>query len=180
MQEKLSFHPEWFIYKHKAIYKTFLGIPVSHSLLCKLPWFQPELEPEPYEVSHIVGNLALTEGITVVAGLIIGNGATAFNNANSYLGVGADTTAADAAQTGLQAPSNKLYKAMDATFPSISGSTITWQATFGTSEANFDWREFTIANGSSDAAANLNRKVTSQGTKDSSMSWILQLKIVIS
>lgn len=154
--DNLSFHPEWFIYKYKA------G------------------QSEPYEVAHIVGNLALTEGIALVASLIIGGAGTAFNNANSYLGVGSDTTAADPAQTGLIAVSNKTYKAMDATFPSISGSTITWQATFGTTDANYDWREFSIANGSSDAAVNLNRKVTSQGTKDSSMSWILQLRLTLS
>lgn len=132
---------------------------------------------DPYEVITFDGNIALNEGITEVMDLIIGAAATAFSAANAYLGVGADTTAADATQTGLIAAGNKYYQLVDSV--SATGQTITWQATFGSAVANFAWEEFTIANGSSNSADNLNRKVTGQGTKASPNIWILQCKITL-
>src|SRR3972149_69403 len=68
--------------------------------------------PHAYELRLIEGNLLLNEGITALQNLLIGAAETAFNNANSYLGVGDSSTAASAGQTGLQASTNKLYKAM--------------------------------------------------------------------
>lgn len=130
-----------------------------------------------YEFCPFDGNLALNEGITEVMDLITGAAATAYSAANTYLGVGADSTAAVATQTGLQAPSNKVYVLVDSV--AKSGQTITWQATFGSGVANFAWEEFTIANGSSDSADNLNRKVSAQGTKASPNIWILQCKITL-
>lgn len=81
-----------------------------------------------------------------------------------------------ATQTGLQG-TNKIYKAVDATYPQISGQTMTWQATFADGEAVFAWREGTVANGNSDAAENLNRKVMGLGTKGATGTWVLQLQI---
>ena len=131
-------------------------------------------------VSEFEPNLLLNEGITALANLLVGNAETNFGNANAYLGVGDDNTAAAAGQTGLQAAVNKLYKAMEATYPQIASQTIIWRAVFGSSEANFDWREFTVANGNSDAADNLNRKVSTQGTKASGQTWTLDLAITFS
>lgn len=130
-----------------------------------------------YEEDTIEGNILLNEGITRLQNLLIGGGGTAFNNANAYLAVGDSSTAESAAHTGLQASSNKLYKAMDATYPQISSQTTIWKATFGTSDANFAWNEFTVANGNSDASDNLNRKVSAQGTKSAGQTWVLQLQI---
>lgn len=135
---------------------------------------------EHYEKNIIEGNLLLNEGITRLLNLLIGGGGTAFNNASSYLGVGDSTTAAAATQTGLQAATNKLYKAMEATYPSIAAQTVTWRSVFGSSEANFAWQEFTVANGNSDASENLNRKVSAQGTKASGQTWQLDLTITFS
>src|SRR3990170_3586713 len=133
-----------------------------------------------FEVKEIEGNLLLNEGITRLANLLIGGGGTAFNNANAYIGVGDSSTAASASQTGLQAATNKLYKAVSASYPSISGQTVTFRAEFVSAEANFAWNEFTVANGNSDAADNLNRKVSSQGTKASGQVWTLDLAITFS
>jgi hypothetical protein len=155
MQDKLGWHSQW------TIYKRYTG------------------EPEPFEVVEVDGNLALNEGITAVANLITGAAETAFSNAAAYLGVGDSTDTAVASQTGLQASTNKTYKAMDATYPQISGQTITWRSTFTTSDANFDWREVTVANGNSDSADNLNRKVSTIGTKTSAMEWTLELRITL-
>ena len=125
-------------------------------------------------------NVLLNEGITVALQLIGGIGGTAFSNANAYLGVGDSSTAESAAQTGLQASTNKTYKAMAASYPTVSGSSITWRAVFASGDANYAWNEFTVANGNSDAATNLNRKVSAQGTKASGQTWTLDLTLTLS
>jgi hypothetical protein len=125
--------------------------------------------------SIIEGNMLLNEGIGTLLLLLTGGTATAFNNANSYLGVGDSSTAELASQTGLQAVTNKLYKPMEATYPTIVGQTITFKAVFSGAEANFAWDEFTIANGNSNSAVNLNRKVSAQGTKIAGQVWTLSL-----
>lgn len=131
--------------------------------------------------SVVHGNILLNEGINLMWTLVAGGSGTAFNNANSYLGVGDSSTAESASQTGLQASTNKLYKAMDTGYPTYGTSQkITFRSTFGGSEANFAWNEFTAANGSSDSATNLNRKVSAQGTKTSGQTWQLTLEITLS
>jgi hypothetical protein len=104
-----------------------------------------------------------------VAALTTATG-TFFNNANSYIGVGDSTTAFAASQTDLQAATNKLRKAQDATYPQVSTNTLTFRSTFGTSDANFAWQEWAVFNASSSGTM-LNRKVESLGTKPSSQTW---------
>jgi hypothetical protein len=135
---------------------------------------------QPFEVNRIEGNLLLNEGIAALLNLLTGAAETAFSNANSYLAVGDSSTAAAAAQTGLQAATNKLYKAVESGYPSIASQTVTWRAIFGSSDANFDWNEFSVASGNSDAADNLNRLVSAQGTKASGQTWTLDLEITFS
>lgn len=135
------------------------------------------ITPFIYNQAQFTQNLLLNEGITRLQNLLIGGGGTTFGNANAYLGVGDSSTAASATQTGLQAATNKLYVAMDESYPTISNQTTTWQSTFGSGDANFAWNEFTVANGSSDASENLNRKVSAQGTKASGQIWTLQLAV---
>ena len=130
-----------------------------------------------FEKSVIEGNALLNEGITALQNLLIGAAETSFANANAYLGVGDSNTAVVATQTGLQAATNKLYKAMETSYPSISNQTTTWRAVFGSTEANFAWNEFTVANGNSDSADNLNRNVEAEGTKTSGQVWALDLAI---
>ena len=126
-------------------------------------------------------NLLLNEGINELWTLVCGTGATKFDSANAYIGAGDSDTAASAAQTGLQAASNKLYKAMDGGYPTYGSSQkATWRSTFGTSEANWAWEEITVANGNSDSADNLNRKVQSMGTKTSAYARTATLDITLS
>lgn len=133
------------------------------------------------EKLEIEGNLLLNEGINALWTLACGGAETAFNNANSYIGVGDSSTAADATQTGLQATTNKLYKAMDTGYPTYgTAQKATWRSTFGSADANFAWNEVTVANGNSDAAKNLNRKVQSMGTKASGTTWVATLEITLS
>ncbi len=100
----------------------------------------------------------------------VGAAVTAFSNANAHIGVGDSTDAFDAADTDLQAATNKFRKAMDATYPSGGSNVLTFRSTFGTSEANFAWEEWAVFNASSSGTM-LNRKVESLGTKTSAQSW---------
>lgn len=127
---------------------------------------------DPDAVIEAEGNLLVTAGITVFLGLLIGSGGTAYSNANAYLGVGDSSTAAAVGQTDLQAATNKLRKAMNATYPTVSAPTINFQSSFGSSEANFTWAEVATFNASSGATM-LNRVVQALGTKSSGATWTL-------
>lgn len=135
----------------------------------------------PFEVKEVDYNLALNEGINLLWSLVCGGAGTAFDNSNAYLGVGDSSAAEAATQTGLQAVTNKLYKGMEAGYPTYgTAQKATWRAVFDGTEANWAWAEFTVANGDSDASVNLNRKVSAQGTKVSGQIWTLQVEITLS
>jgi hypothetical protein len=131
-----------------------------------------------YEVMDFDGNLLLNEGITEMLNLIGGIGGTAFSNANAYIGIGESTTAAVATQTGLQG-STKTYKPMDTGYPQVLNQTITYQATYGPDDANNEWQEVTIANGNSDIAKNMNRKVQDMGRKAQGTTWIARCSVTL-
>ena len=123
-------------------------------------------------------NLALNEGLQELIDIICGIGTpAAWSNTNARLGVGDSNVAEAATQTGLQAATNKTFKAMDATYPQRSGQSAEWRATFGSGDANFAWEEYTVVNGADDTGKNLNRKTSSKGTKASGESWVLSLQI---
>jgi len=138
-----------------------------------------EIEPgkTPYEVLESVNGYTNTGG-ALLLDLLIAAGGTAYNNANAYTGVGDDNTAYAAAQTDLQASTNKLRKAMDATFPSRSGQVVTFKSTYGTSDANWAWQEAAIFNASSGGTM-LCRSVSSLGTKTSAGSWVLTYTLTV-
>ena len=129
----------------------------------------------------IEGNLLLNEGIGELLDLLCGLGSpTNFGTSNARIAVGDSTTAENATQTGLQAATNKTYKAIEAGYPTRSNQTATWRAIFGADDANHAWKEFSVANGSSDTAKNLNRKVSEQGVKVNGQVWSCDLEITIS
>lgn len=156
---------------------------IKRMILWRVTKFAPGVDPKkgkPYEVIEVDGNLGLNEGLQEMINLLVGAGTpTAYDNTNARLGVGDSTTAAAATQTDLQAATNKLYKAMDATYPTVAAQTITFRSTFGSAEANWAWEEYTVDNGAT-AAKNLNRKVSSLGTKLSGSTWVLDLQITFS
>jgi hypothetical protein len=128
-------------------------------------------------------NLLMYGGASALWESLLGNGTstsgqalTFFNNTNAYIGVGDSTTAAAATQTDLQASTNKLRKVMNATYPQHTDATTSgaascvFQATFGSTDANFAWNEWGIFNGSSGGRM-LSRKQESLGTK-SSGTWV--------
>lgn len=132
---------------------------------------------EAYDESEVVGNLLLNEGIALLQSLLIGGGGTPYSNANARIGVGDDNTAASAAQTGLQASTNKTWVAVESGYPDVTDQTTTWRAIFDGDTGNFDWREFTVVNAANDAGDNLNRLVSSQGTKASGQVWTIDVEI---
>ena len=149
---------------------------------------------EPEEAVEIQGNLLLNEGIqrlqdmtmiaTVTSNQVAGN---PWSNANAFTGVGDSSTAEAATQTDLQAATNHFYKAMNATYPSRSSQTVSFQSDFVSAEANYVWAEWTVAAGATSASGsgfllgttNLNRKVAALGTK-SSGTWTLTSQITLS
>lgn len=172
VNDKINYKTQWVIHRY-ADMRAFLAdmpTPVTGGDGERLP-----------AISHIDGNLLLNEGIGELLDVACGLGSpTAFNNANAYLGVGDSSTAEGATQTGLQASTNKAYKAMASGYPQRSNQTVTFRAVFGSGDANHAWNEMSVANGNSDTAKNLNRKVSAQGTKASGQVWTLDLSITLS
>lgn len=153
-------------------------IPISSALLRAVA-----ITPE--EMIEVPNNLLLNAGIQRMEDLMIGAGGTAFNNANSRLGVGNSATAEAATQTDLQAAAgaaNRQFKVMNATFPSRSSQTVTWQSDYTSGEANFVWNEWGVDNGTTSGttvtAPMLNRKVASLGTKATG-TWTLTATLTI-
>lgn len=154
---------------------------VEHHSHWKVEKYLGEYSPEkkPVEVVEFDGNLLLNGGINALLTLVAGTGATKFDSGNAYIGVGDSATAADPTQTGLQAATNKLYKPMQAGYPTYGTLQLTtWQAIFGTTDANWAWNEYIVANSSGGTVA-LNRKVQSLGTKTNSFSWVITLVITL-
>lgn len=133
----------------------------------------------PYEIVAGEGNLLMTNGANILWTALTGGAYTAYSNANAYIGVGDSSTAESAGQTDLQAASNKLRKAMDATYPTITGNQVIFRATFLTGDANFAWNEWGVFNASSSGTM-LNRKVASIGTKASGSTWVLTVQLTLS
>lgn len=147
-----------------------------------------------YEVIEREGNLLMYGGASCLWQALIGNGTTTagqaltyFNNAQAAIGVGDSSTAAAATQTNLQAATNKLRKAMDATYPLHTDATtsgaasIVFRSTFATGDANWVWNEWGVFNSTTDAVGRmLNRKVESLGTKTSAATWQLTLTLSLS
>ena len=100
----------------------------------------------------------------------------AFSAANAKIYVGSDSTAEAASQTGVIATTNKAFAGMDSGYPSVSGRTIVFRASFNDATANFAWNEAAITNGSGAGAVAMNRKVSALGTKTTG-TWTLQLTI---
>jgi len=132
------------------------------------------------EEKVIHGNIFLNEGINFIWTAVCGGSFTPFDHEHAHIGVGDGTQPADATQTGLQG-TNKYYKGMDEGYP-IYGSDqkAVFRATFGGTEANWSWNEWSVANGDSDDAINLNRKVESLGTKAEGTTWIFTVELSLS
>jgi hypothetical protein len=176
--DKIVWKAQWRIDKFKDPDDTIAkglqaGMPVQEAISLYAKAF---ICTEAFEA-----NIALNEGLQELIDIICGLGTpTKWDNSNARLGVGDSNAAESASQTGLQAASNKTFKTMDATYPQRSNQTAEWRATYGSSEANYAWEEYTVVNAASDTGKNLNRKISSKGTKASGETWTLSLQITFS
>ena len=133
---------------------------------------------KPYETCVAPKNVVLDNGANALLKIIGGvDNTTPFDANNAYIGVGTDTTPENASQTKLQ-DASAFYKKVESGYPQVSGRTIVYKATFDTSEANFAWNEFAIANGTGVGGITLNRKVQNLGTKTTGI-WSLQITISV-
>lgn len=129
-----------------------------------------------YEIVETAPNLFLTNGINQVLLLAVGQAATAYSGSNARLAVGDGTTAATAADTDLVG-TNKFRQLVSGA-PSVTTNQVLFSATFGTSVANFDWREVGVVNAAA-AGQMWSRTVINLGTKVSSASWVLNWTLAI-
>lgn len=157
-------------------------------------WDGESVKAQPFEVVHGTPQALTNGGVSLLWQYSQGNGTTTadqtltyLTNARAALGVGDSTTAFAATQNDLVAATNKLRKAMDATYPlhtdgtTTAAQTITFQSTFATGDANWVWNEWVIANSATAATGRiLNRKVEGLGTKVSTATWTLQVTVTIS
>lgn len=138
-------------------------------------------EVKPFEIIEGEDNCLLNSGINEMWDLVTGvvSGANhIYDNAAAQIGVGDSSTATNATQSDLQAPSNKTYKGMEATFPTSTSQKATFKSSFGSSDANYTWNEWVIKHSTS--AKCLNRKVDTMGTKASGTTWTLEVSITLS
>lgn len=133
----------------------------------------------PYGVAR--SENTLVNGGTNLELLLLTGSGTAYTNAVSALGVGDSSAAFALTQTNLQGAvvtTDRIRKAMNATFPSVALNVATFQATFATGEANFVWNEWGIFNNVTDASGTmLNRSVANLGTKTSAAAWQLTVTL---
>lgn len=155
------------------------------------PWLDGR--DDPYEVLQFEHNTLAYGGTSNLWQYALGNGTTTaghaltyLNAANAAVGVGDSNVAAAAAQTDLQAATNKLRKGMASGYPAHTpgtgsgAKTITFRSTFDTTEANFAWEEAAVFNSATAGTGRmLNRKVTSMGTKTSASSWQITIDVWI-
>lgn len=142
------------------------------------PDYEAGREADKVEVVH--GNILLNEGIAELWDIVCGLDAVnvvLFDNTNAQIGVGNSSTGESAAHTDLQGTAT--WKAMESGYPSRSSQAVSWRGVFGSSDANVAWEEVSVRNGAT-RDKNLNRKVTSLGTKASGTTWTLTLTITLS
>lgn len=122
-------------------------------------------------------NTLVNGGTAIMLDALIGAVPVYYTNALAALGVGDSSAAFNLTHTNLQGAvvtTDRIRKAMDATFPSRAANVVTFRATFATTEANFVWNEWAIFNAVADATGTmLNRAVVNLGTKTSAASWQL-------
>ncbi len=134
---------------------------------------------KPFEVVEGEGNLLLNEGINELFTILCSSSGTKYDNTNARIGVGNSSAAAVATQTALQGGSI-AFVGMDASYPTYgTAQKAVFRATFDGSTGNFAWEEWTIDNGAA-AVLNLNRKVTSLGTKASGTTWVFTVEVSLS
>jgi hypothetical protein len=118
-----------------------------------------------------------TAGRNFIAQAIINDTPTFFSAANAFVGVGDSTDAFDAADTDLQASTNKKRIGMVTDWPKRTTNALEFKASFGASDGNFAWAEWAVFNAETSGTM-LSRKVEALGTK-SSGTWVLTVTLTV-
>jgi hypothetical protein len=185
---------EWKCVSHVEKFEGDISWQMDNGLL--VPTQDGEIVTPYDEVEH-TGNMLVYGGSSIQWQTLIGNGTTTagqeltfFNNANAAIGVGDSSTAAALTQTALQAATNRLYKAMDATYPlhtdsdSVAGARdCVFRSTFATGDANWAWNEWGVFNSTTHNTGRMLNRVASAGllgTKTSSATWVLTVTLTLS
>lgn len=109
-----------------------------------------------------------TQGATDVATALL---SALYTSGATRLGVGDSATAFSVGQTALQGTNTKYNAVTSAT---RTGAILTYETTYGASEANFTWREMCVDR----TTSMLVRKVlTNAITKPSGEEWTLQVNV---
>lgn len=118
----------------------------------------------------------LTAGRDFYVSRLHGNTAQALDSTHSYIAVGDSAAAFNAAQTDLQASTNKVRKLVSNGYPTLFGNAATYVVTFDENEANFTWQEWGIANADTGGTL-LNRKVAFLGVKTNTQQWVVTITL---
>lgn len=179
--ESFGWHTRWVFEKYRVTEK---GLHVPDNCLA-----DAMVHLDKYDEVVVEGNVLVYGGASVLFDRLTESSPTigVFDQSNTMIGVGTSSTAADPSQTALQATndsSNRHFIAQETSFPahtdgtSSSAASIQFKSSFGTSAANFTWREFGVGRGTAGAGGTgsfsrmLNRKVQNIGTKTSADTWV--------
>lgn len=152
-------------------------------------------EMELYATEKHEGNAVLGTGANCIWALLAGDAGAGsgtlsyFNNSNTRLYVGNNTNVVDPDQNdGGGFRGSTAYASCGAGYPMYAeddGSDynyrIAFRGLFGTSEANFAWEEWGVANGDFGGSGTLlNRRQESMGTKTDSEQWSFAVELYLS
>jgi len=117
-------------------------------------------------------------GRNQIAGRLINDPAVQpYSHANAHIGVGDSDSGFQTWHVDLVG-SNKSYRGMDVGYPQRNDNVLTFRATFGVDDANFNWREWGVFN-AAEFGVMLNRVVEDLGTKPNNQSWQLTVTLTI-
>ena len=175
VKEKISWMTTWQLDKWLDPTGEISELSKAGLTADEILWSHPD---EFIETQRFKGNVALNEGLQQLIDVICGiSTPTLWDNSNARVGVGTSNTAADPTDAGLLGTT--AFASMDGGYPQRSAQTASWKGTFGDGVAEFAWEEFTVDNGAV-GDVNLNRYVTSKGTKGSGETWVLTVEIAFS
>ncbi len=157
-----------------------------------------------YEELHGENNSVVNAGVNLIWERVITKNPTtgstqalAAFSTTCGLGVGISSAAVAVTQNDLQAATGSTARwlnAMNGSYPSTRSTNTSssgsreceWQAQYGTTQANFAWKEWAVFNSteggysSTYAGTMLNRKATGLGTKTSAATWTFTVTVGIS
>lgn len=140
----------------------------------------------PSETITVMGNVLTYVGISSIFETLVGRPTGNVFGADAAIGVGDSALDSDPSQTDLQG-GLLARKAMDTGYPQHTdgvgpaAAIIIFRATFGTTDANFEWNEWGIFSTSLVGQGRmLNRRVYPAGTKTSRGIWVVTASVVLS